>query len=211
VSLVAHAALVWAIRRLPGANGLALAVAPERVIAVDLAPPPAPRAPAVRPAVRARPRAASRSPRAPAPAVTSAALTPSAEPDAPIDLAAQGFVMGSSSVAAGGSAAATAPEAPPAAAGPDRSRRATLQGGAQWACPFPAEAGADRIATAAVALRIGLDARGDVVRVTVVDDPGHGFGRLAEQCVRQRRWSPAFDRDGRPVAGEVALRVRFER
>ena len=78
--------------------------------------------------------------------------------------------------------------------------------------PFPLELPpADDITSAAVALRIGLDARGSVVGVTVVGDPGHGFGRLAEQCARQRHWSPPLNRQGRPVAGEVTLRVRFER
>lgn len=48
--------------------------------------------------------------------------------------------------------------------------------------------------------------------MTIVNDPGHGFGEAARACALREPCEPAKDAAGRPVAAETkAFRVRFER
>ncbi len=106
--------------------------------------------------------------------------------------------------------------APQVAAGSSaRSSRAAppqLLGGAAWSCPFPAEADAAGVDSAAVTLLVTVDASGKPTGVSVVSDPGHGFGKAARGCALSQRYAPAKDDDGQPVAGTTPpLRIRFSR
>jgi protein TonB len=56
---------------------------------------------------------------------------------------------------------------------------------------------------------VGAD--GKVTDVTVVQDDGHGFGAAAQACARGLIFEPARDAEGRAVAGDRTLRVRFAR
>ncbi len=78
-------------------------------------------------------------------------------------------------------------------------------------CLFPAEADAAGIDSTVATIRVGVDASGGVKNVTVVPDPGHGFGREAERCARTKSWTGALDRSGLPTHGSVIVNVRFER
>jgi len=217
-----HLVVAFGIERLPerkpgGANP------PSQVVFIDSPPPPPARAgaperpPASRPPAATKPRSGL--------ARAGEVLTVKPGPDEPVDLTGQGFVTGSSSAYAGGftsskgtsrravpSQPSSGPASPePEAAGPDRSRRATLEGGAQWHCPFPPEADGEEINSAVVPIRVDLDATGLVREVAVLSDPGHGFGREAERCARGKRFTPALDRDGNPIETRVTIRVHFER
>lgn len=109
----------------------------------------------------------------------------------------------------GGTGTAPAPAAPRV----DRSRAAGLLGSTDWGdCPFPAEADAEQIDQAYVMIQVKLKADGSPESVTVLQDPGHGFGREARKCAMRKQFSGALDADGNPVAGTTKpFRVRFER
>lgn len=104
------------------------------------------------------------------------------------------------------------PPPPPAPTGPDLSRAASPSGGTNWNCPFPPEADADQIDEARASLVVTVRPDGTPLSVTVVSDPGHGFGRAARMCALTRRFTPALDRTGQPIAGStVPFGVRFTR
>ncbi len=185
---------------------------------VPESPPPPSRAKvaaAPRPAAAAPPRAAA-----------GTVLTATPE-DAPLDLS-HTFVMGSSVSYQGG----TTSRAPliarttdttrgsrvgggsaenGRAAGPDRSRRATLTGSASWSCPFPQQADVEGINHATSLLSVTVDASGRASSVSILRDPGHGFGAAARACALRRRYNAALDRSGAPVATTLVLNVRFDR
>lgn len=79
------------------------------------------------------------------------------------------------------------------------------------ACAFPAQALKEDIDEAAVVIRVNVDATGKPTAVTVVSDPGHGFGAAATSCARKASFDPAKDVSGKSVAGEAVVRVRFVR
>lgn len=95
--------------------------------------------------------------------------------------------------------------------GPDRSRGIQLAGGAEWHCPFPAEADQDQIDDAYATVSVNVGADGRVSGVTVVQDPGHGFGREARACAMRESFLTALDRDGSPIAATKSFRIHFER
>lgn len=101
--------------------------------------------------------------------------------------------------------------APPAAVGPERSRHATLMGSAEWKCPFPSEADAEKIDVAVATIRVDVDPAGRTTGVTILKDPGHGFGREARRCAMAKGWSAALDRNGTAIADSVTINVLFER
>jgi protein TonB len=95
--------------------------------------------------------------------------------------------------------------------GVDRSRSASLAGGAVWDCPFPEEADDEGINGAVVTLRVRVALDGTLQTAEVARDPGAGFGREARRCARDKRWQPARDRAGNPIASESTINVRFLR
>jgi len=94
----------------------------------------------------------------------------------------------------------------------DRSRAAGVAGSKDWNCPFPPEADSEQIDQAFPTIQVAVRADGTPEKVTVLSDPGHGFGRAATRCAMMQRYETALDHDGNPIAGLTkSLRVRFER
>ncbi|MBS2013006.1 MAG: energy transducer TonB [Deltaproteobacteria bacterium] len=108
----------------------------------------------------------------------------------------------------GGTGTAPAPPAPKV----DRSRQAKIKNLANLErCPFPSEADAEQIDEAAVTIEVKVTVDGRAENVTVVQDPGHGFGREAKRCALREKYDPALNVDGSPVAGSYRVRFRFSR
>jgi protein TonB len=170
-------------------------------------------------------------PAAPAAAKAGAVLTAPANPDEPANF--DGIISGTGETFAGGNTSSTgtsdtAVRTKPAAVGGvpggtgtaptgpatsvDKSRTAGVSGSKDWNCPFPPEADSDQIDQAFPTIQVLVRPDGTPERVTVLSDPGHGFGRAASRCAMQQRFDAALDRDGTPIAGVTkSLRVRFER
>lgn len=203
-----------------------------RALPEEVPPPPAPLPPAQQspepdkatpqPFAQNAPAVAT-----PLPAVAGNVMT--ATDDAPADLTG-GMVVGAAETYGGGAvtpnatAARAGTAAPPATSAPktalsspaprqqvDRSHPPKLADGVSWNCSFPAEADEKGIDDAVVGLGIDVAPNGQVINVTVERDPGAGFGRAAASCARSKRFSPAEDRDGHPIAGRARVNVRFHR
>jgi len=93
-------------------------------------------------------------------------------------------------------------------AAPPTGTRAKPPAGLCTKTPFPAEATAD---TALVTALVKVDAKGDVTTVSIVSDPGQGFGRVTRTCLLAAHFTPATDGSGAPVSDAVTLSVRFAR
>jgi periplasmic protein TonB len=107
-----------------------------------------------------------------------------------------------------------APKAGPPSGGPgDRTKPPGLLGGStSWNCPFPPEADSDQIDEAVAVINITVRADGTPASVSIVTDPGHGFGRAARMCALARRYTPGLDREGNPTTATTPpVRVRFTR
>lgn len=169
-------------------------------------------------------------PAAPAAAQAGAVLTANPDPDAPANF--DDIISGTGETFAGGATSlagtsTTAVHTMPvavggvpggtgkAATGPaavDQSRVASVAGSKDWNCPFPPEADSDQIDQAFPTIQVAVRADGTPERVTILSDPGHGFGRAAMKCAMLQRFDPALNHDGNPIAGLTkSLRVRFER
>lgn len=111
----------------------------------------------------------------------------------------------------GGTGTAPAPPAPPRR--DDKSRVPGLLGSTDWTdCPFPGEADAEQIDQAFVLIQVKVKPDGSPENVSVVQDPGHGFGREARKCAMRKKYSNGLDPDGNAVGGMTKpFRVRFER
>jgi protein TonB len=190
-------------------------------------PPPPASEPA--PAVAAAPPAPAR-PARPTPARAGRVV---AAPPGALDLTGDVVVVGSASAYVGGATSSTgtgtkpvpnassqppsppapAPTSPPPPPPPadDRSRPVALASD-EWNCPWPAEAEGLALDEQIAVIRVIVDARGVVESAELVTDPGDGFGAAALACARRTRFTPALDRDGRPVrARSPAIRVHFTR
>jgi periplasmic protein TonB len=91
------------------------------------------------------------------------------------------------------------------------TRPPTLKGGASWDCPFPHEADDEGIHQAVATIEVRVVATGKVSAVSVLVDPGNGFGRAAKRCALNKDWSPGTNAEGLPVESTTTVRVRFER
>ncbi len=166
-------------------------------------------------------------------------LTAEADPDAPLDLTDKGFVTGSGDRYAGGTTASdgtsktavrnrkakkggvpggkgTKPGTGKASGGGTKkklSRPAGLLGGGSWNdCGFPPEADMDQVDYGIVTLAVTVGTNGRAKRVSVLSDPGHGFGRLARSCAMRKRYTPGLDANGKPtVKSTPPIHVRFTR
>ncbi|HYO95496.1 MAG TPA: energy transducer TonB [Polyangiaceae bacterium] len=197
-------------------------------------PPPPPEAPPAAPeAPPPKPVAAAPEP-PPAPAQASNLLTSEPDPDAPVDLTDEGFVTGTSDRYAGGVTSSkgtsqtavrdlnAAPggvpggtgkvPAPPGPASP-LARPAQPDSSRNWKdCGFPAEADIEGINNAVVTLVVTVGPDGRAKAVSVVKDPGYGFGKLARQCALRKPYIVGLDNGGRPVTKTtVPFPVRFTR
>ncbi|HEY6877324.1 MAG TPA: TonB family protein [Polyangiales bacterium] len=75
---------------------------------------------------------------------------------------------------------------------------------------FPERAQADR---GEVALKVRVEADGKVRSVTIARESpsGQGFGFAARECLMSKRFSPALDKAGQPVAVVSPVTIRFSR
>jgi TonB family protein len=86
-----------------------------------------------------------------------------------------------------------------------------LEPGQYWRCPFPPEAAAANVDEGVVTLRVMVRPDGSAESAAAVVDPGHGFGRAAQQCALALRFRPALDSSGTPFLSSVTINVRFSR
>jgi protein TonB len=95
--------------------------------------------------------------------------------------------------------------------GPDRSRGATPLSTA-WDCShlFPSDSDAANFAVVTIIVTVRVD--GTPKSVSILSDPGHGFGSAARSCALGQRYQAALDRNGEPtVATTPPITVRFQR
>jgi protein TonB len=157
---------------------------PAQQQAVRPAPSPPPRRPAAPPETRIAPAAVPAPAPAPAPAHEAPGATAHEPSPAP-------------QVASLGEEAA--PATPPAYASPGRGNPRPYY---PWLSRQRGEQGR-------VVLRVGVDASGKPVDVTIIRSSGHGrLDRAAAEALRQWRFTPAR-RSGRDVAGSVEVPVTF--
>jgi len=195
-------------------------------------PEPEPEAPTPPPPVAAVAPPTDTPPPPPAAAEAGKLLTAEPDPNAPVDLTDQGFVSGSGDRFAGGNTAANgtsanavrdlraqpdgvgkAPPGPVATVvtGPNLSRPAAPVA-ASWNCEFPPEADVEGIDNAVVQLTVVVSPDGRPKAVTVLRDPGNGFGQAARSCAFRKQFSAALDRAGVAVTMSTApFTVRFTR
>lgn len=190
---------------------------PEPAKPTPTAPSPEPtRAPTV-------PRPSLGRPKAQAPAQAGQVVASVPDPSQPVDFG-EAFVVGGGTVYAGGTTSASgtakqkvdgpvspAPTAPkPAARAVDHSRSIALAD-PDWTCPWPREADDTDIDEQVAVVKVEVDADGRCRRVSVVRDPGHGFGAQAARCAQEATFLPARDMHGIATTGTAAIRVRFVR
>jgi periplasmic protein TonB len=156
----------------------------------------------------------------PAPAQAGKVLTANPDPDAPLDLTGDGFVTGDGDRYVGGVTSAkgtstTAVQQPQAKVGGKIGSTGTGKIDAvptkqdlsvparpaesNWDCPWPPEADTDQInyMRVRIVVTVGLDGRAQ--KVTVLNDPGHGFARYVQQCAFRKTFNVALSTDGKPV------------
>ena len=68
-------------------------------------------------------------------------------------------------------------------------------------CPYPAEAQLDGIDFGRVQLVVTVSPDGRAKGVTVLQDPGSGFGAQARQCALRKTFTPALNKAGEPIVG----------
>jgi TonB family protein len=95
------------------------------------------------------------------------------------------------------------PLAPPPAPSATATGRPILRGKIE-ACDFPREADTASIDDAIVSVALTVDAAGKVTDVSIVKDPGHGFGDAAKPCARKMTFEP-----GHP--GSLVMKIHFTR
>jgi periplasmic protein TonB len=92
----------------------------------------------------------------------------------------------------------------------DHSRAPQLAGSAQWSdCPFPSDAYDAGVESGTVKLQVRINASGGVDAVSVLSDPGYGFGHEARRCAMRKRWQAGLDREGKPIAAVAIVNARF--
>ena len=188
-------------------------------------PPPPPQAEPPPPDEKVvQPKAVSRNPTTeappPAPAQAGKVLTANPDPDAPVDLTGDGFVSGEADRYVGGVTSAKGTSSTPVsntAAKPGGKIGGTGHGPvdavptkqdlsvsakpaeSDWDCAWPPEADTEQInyMRVRIVVTVGLDGRAQ--KVTVLNDPGHGFGKYVQQCAFRKGFSVALNSDGKPV------------
>jgi protein TonB len=237
-SLAVHA--VWLVRD-AGAANLRVNPPSEVLLEAYEAPPPAP-APApeeAKPVDNQKPepivqKSIAKTVAQPTalPAAAQAGKTLTAADDTAGDVADFTMVQGTGTEYAGGTTSSIgtsakavhgpAGDAPPPpravigtknapAMGPDLSR-SPRPSGADWNCSslFPRDSDAGDYATVSIVVTVGAD--GAPKSVTVLRDPGHGFGAAARACAMRQRYAVGLDRQGSPVLSTTPpITVRFTR
>ncbi|MBK7586260.1 MAG: hypothetical protein IPI67_39505 [Myxococcales bacterium] len=81
-----------------------------------------------------------------------------------------------------------------------------------WSCAFPPQADVDQIHFARVLVAVTVHTDGHALAVTVLSDPGHGFGASARACALGQRFRAARDAAGRPITATTPpFHVTFTR
>lgn len=198
------------------------------------APPPAPEpeAPAPEKApTPSTPTPPTNEPPAPAPAEAGKVLTSDPDPNAPVDLTGDGFVTGNGEFRGGitsssgtsktavrdvnavpGGVPGGTGTAPAAPKGPEKDlSQAAGPIGTSWSdCGFPAEAQLDGVEQGVVKLVVTVNPNGRAKSVTILSDPGSGFGNHARQCAMRRTFKPALDKSGQAIVSSTPpFTVRF--
>lgn len=196
---------------------------PEKEKEPEPPPPAAKAAPPPPPDAQAKP---------PAAAEAGKVLTQEPDPDEPVDLTGEGFVTGtgdrfaggvtnaqgtskvaarSAQAAATGTGTGTGPVAPPAPT-VNLSRPVSL-GSSDWNdCGFPPEAEAEGINFAKVLVSVTVRPDGRARTVSVLKDPGFGFGSWARQCAMRKTYQTALNAKGEPVEQTTApFNIKFTR
>lgn len=169
----------------------------------------------------------------PAPAEAGRVLTADPDPDAPVDLTGEGFVTGNGEFRGGitassgtaktavrdlraqpggvGSSNGVAPAPAPRAPERDLSRPASAISTGTWQdCPYPSEAQLEGVEFGLVRMVVTVGTDGRAKSVTILQDPGNGFGAQARQCALRKTFTTALDKLGQPVVGTTApFSVRF--
>jgi periplasmic protein TonB len=222
-------ASVIAVMHAARARSEALAAEEIEIIKED-PPPPPPQKEEAKPEPAPpppRPVAHETPPPPPAPAQAAKVLAQEPDPNDPVDLTGNTIVQGNADSYAGGfttstGRSATAVNAMPSptgvvggtgpvkAAGPDRSRRASL-GGKDWNTPWPSEADAVQMDEASVMIEVDVRADGTAGAVRVLKDPGYGFGREARRYALTQHYEPALDHDGNAIPQTIGFKVHFTR
>jgi protein TonB len=160
-------------------------------------------------------------------------LTADPDPDEPVDLTGDGFVSGSGDRFAGGVTASsgtaktavrnaaasptgvgtgTKPPAPPPAPTVSLARAASLGSSTSWNCGFPPEADAEGINFKLVKVIVTVKPDGRARDVSVLQDPGFGFGAWARKCALRNTYTPALNAAGQPIEQTTApITIRFQR
>jgi protein TonB len=201
-------------------------------IDIDSTPPPPPPPPETPPPPEPEPEkapppppAANEPPPPPAPAEAGKVLTSEPDPDAPVDLTGDTIVTGdgefrggitSSAGTAktavrdlkaqpGGIATGTGTAPAPITKAPEKDlSQAAMPMGTSWSdCGFPAEAQLDGVEFGIVKLVVTVTAEGRAKSVTILTDPGSGFGNHARQCAMRRTYKPALDKMGQAVVSST--------
>ena len=232
LDMSAFAALVQSAVRDDIRSTYAVEMAPEK-------PPPPPPVEEVKPEPVPQARVPSRGPQTeapppPSPAQAGKLLTAATDPDAPLDLTGDGFVTGDGDRYVGGVTSSKGLSTTPVrqaltkpvgkvggtgngrpdavATKPDLSRHPVPMDTVWNDCGFPPEADTDQInfMKVRVVVTVGLDGR--AMKVTVLSDPGHGFGRLAQQCAYRKTYGVGLDSDGKPIVSTTPpIGVTFQR
>lgn len=183
------------------------------------------------------PKAAQPQPETPAPPPAAAeagkVLTAEPDPDEPVDLTGNTFVQGTGDTYAGGVTSSTGtskvavkdvratgtgegtgsgtPNGVPGGTGPDLSAAARPVSGSWDHCGFPQEAEVEQVNQAKVSIAVTITAEGRAQTVSVMQDPGFGFGALAKRCALRERFTPAKNRLGQAVAATQVITINFFR
>lgn len=79
-------------------------------------------------------------------------------------------------------------------------------------CPFPRDAENTSVDEAIVDLRVEVSETGRAEDVTVLRDPGLGFGEAARVCAMNASYDPGLDDQGSPIRATIQrFRIRFDR
>jgi hypothetical protein len=160
-------------------------------------------------------------------------LTSDPDPDAPVDLTGDGFVTGNGEFRGGITASAgtaktavrdikaqpggtpggtgTAPAPVAKANEPDLSRAAAPPSQAAWqSCGYPSEAQMDGVDFGVVQMAVTVDTNGRAKSLSILKDPGSGFGGHARNCAMRLSFPVALDKAGKPIVGTTApFSIRF--
>jgi protein TonB len=194
-------------------------------------PPPAPPEPEPEPRFKPPP-AAPEAPPPPPPAAAQAGqvLAAESDPNEPLDLTGNTFVVGNGETYAGGVTASSGTSksavhdlsakptgavggtgtVPTSNSSVDLSRAATPVS-KDWNCAFPPEADVEQINYMRVSVLIQVGSDGRATTVQIQNDPGFGFAQAARKCALRQSFKTALNREGKPVAQSLPTAITFKR